>query len=94
MKGILVFVFGYFRFLDVIAVGFVYYEQVCHFHYTSFNSLQFVAAAGEHKQEEKVGNLGYCCFRLSYADGFHENSVVSCCFAKYYAFAGFAGYAA
>ena len=60
---------------DVVTVGFVDYDAIGHFHYTSFDALELVARASNEDQKELIDHRIDCSLTLSDADSLNYNRV-------------------
>ena len=74
---------------DIVAVGLVDRDHVGQFDHAFFQSLQFVARAGQHQHQEKIGHVGDRDFRLADADRFDQHHIVAGGLAQQHGLAGF-----
>ena len=93
MQGVLVFPGCQFCLFDIVAVGFVDDDGVCHFHDASLYSLQFIPGPCNLYQQEKVNHRMNHRFGLANADSFYQDGVKTCCFAEQDGFARLACHA-
>ena len=63
--------------VDIVAVGLVDRDHVGELDHALLQALQFVAGAGEHQHQEKVGHVGDSGLRLADADRLDDDDVVA-----------------
>jgi len=64
-------------------------NHVGEFDQALLDALQFVAGAGEHQRQEKIGHVTYRGLGLPDPDGFHQHDVKACGLAQQHRLAGF-----
>ena len=79
---------------DIVAVGLVDRDHVGQFDDAFLQALQFVAGAGQHQHQEKIGHVGDRGLRLADADRFHQHHVVAGRLAEQHGLARLGGDAA
>lgn len=79
--------------LAVVAVVFGDYQDVRQFHDAALDALEVVSGSGDEQEHEDVHHGAHRGFRLANADGFNEDDVKACGFARDHGFTRFPGYA-
>ena len=69
------FYFRHFGFLYVITIRFVNHHCICHFHNTTFDTLQFITGTGNFEQQKKIHHTVYSRFALSNPNCFNDNFI-------------------
>ena len=78
MQRVAELVCGKLTLFHIVAVAFVYYDSVGHFHDTAFDALQFVTRSGQLDQQEKVYHRVACRLALPHSYCLYKYLVKSC----------------
>ena len=82
---------GRFGAREIVAVGLVDGDHIGEFDDAFFEPLHFIAAAGQHHHQEKIGHVGDRNLRLADADRFDQYHVVARRLAQQHGFARLGG---
>src|SRR5258708_21800347 len=80
--------------IGALAIRFVEDEDVSDFHQAGFHVLNVIAEAGHENDDHAIGEANDVNFILANADGFDEDSMLSCVVEKQRDFGGDGGYGA
>ncbi len=94
MQSVAVFVHGLLGQQPVGTIGFGDGDGVGHFHDAFFDTLQLVARARQHEEQEEVRHPAHQRLGLAHAHGFYENDFVARCLAEQHRLAGAVRHAA
>lgn len=87
----LVLALGYGGTGQIVPVGLVDHNGIGQFHNPLFDPLQIIPRPGQDEEHEEIDHVADRRFRLSDADRFDKDDIISCRFAQHHRFSAFPG---